>query len=249
MGGPRMNSQYRILMPECGKIHDLELPRPQSPYALFDALVQLYMDAKREALKSGPEPANLFFQTHFGNPQGKTLLDIGCGTGDEAANYERAGFEVVSGIDPSRSMLDHAFSKVAHPQNFHQAGFERTGFQDQSFDAVVGSYSFHYVDDLDQAYQELWRILRPRGLLLLSVPHPFSDLQEPRQFWKDGRKYVNGKVYERLSVEHPMHMIQEYFSRTFLLLFDLIEVQEWGKHELAEQGESPRLFGYAARKR
>jgi ubiquinone/menaquinone biosynthesis C-methylase UbiE len=228
-------------------ICELDLKRSQT--ALFDSLVKLYTDAKREMLKSGPDPAHVFVQRYFESPSGQTLLDAGCGTGDEAENYERMGFKAVYGVDPSRKMLEQARGKVAHPQNFRQACFEHTGFPNNSFDAVVGNYSFHYVEYLDQGYRELGRILRPGALLLLSVRHPFSDLQEPDRFLKNSRRYVRTVVYDRVPVEHPMHPIKEYFSPTFLSLFNLIDVQEWGKPNVPAQSSIPFLLGYAARRR
>jgi ubiquinone/menaquinone biosynthesis C-methylase UbiE len=219
----------------------------QAQRSLFDPFVQQYTHAKTEVLKSGPDPAYQFVSKHLTSPAEKTLLDAGCGTGDEAADYERMGFRRVYGIDPSRKMLERAAAKVACPENFYRATFEHTGFPHQSFDVVVGNYSFHYVEDLCKAYREIARILRPEGLLLLSVRHPFSDLREPDRFFKNRREYVRALVYGRVSIEHPIHSIGELFSPTFLSLFDLIDVQEW--EDPIEHKTSPFLLGYAARRR
>src|SRR3989344_9687205 len=169
-------------------IRGLDAKQPQSEQ--YDALVQPYTDAKRDYIKANHDPAGEFILEHLGAPAQTVLLDVGCGTGDEAVQYERMGFAAVYGIKPSRKMLEQALQKVAHPGNFRSGTYEHTGLPDRSVDAVVGQYSLHYVEDLDAAYEEMARILRPRGLLVLVVRHPAWDASETDRFRKHGREYV-----------------------------------------------------------
>jgi len=218
-------------------------------YTQYDYLVEQYSRAKEEFLRLHPDPADQFFQTHLATPTGKVLVDGGCGTGDEALAYERMGFAAVFGIDPSRKMIEEAKKKVASPGNFRLGTFEQTGFLDNSVDIVFGQYSFHYTEDLDTAYQEVARILRPGGLLALAVRHPISDMSETIRFKENGRNYVTPMVYGRVPIKHPMHAFQEYFSLRFLSLFDLVEWQEWNRPDISDEQVSPFLFGFAARRR
>lgn len=43
-------------------------------------------------------------------------------------------------------------------------------FDDESFDLILFTEAFHYAPDPAQAAGELWRVLRPRGTLVLTVP-------------------------------------------------------------------------------
>ncbi len=214
---------------------------------IYDDIVQQYSEAKAAFLAKRPDPAEQFMLKYLANPQGKTLLDVGCGTGDESQRYEKMGFVSVFGVDPSIEMLKQAHAKVAHPENFHTGAYEHTGMPDKSVDVVAGLYSFHYVQDLDKGYKELSRILRPGGVIVLAMRHPFSDLSETDRYIRNGMDYVNPIVYEAVPIEHPFHAIEDYLSPTFVTLFDLLEVKEWSNPAL--NNKSPFLLGIAAKRR
>ena len=152
-------------------IRELDARRPAEE-AQYDSLVDSFSDAKRDFVAMYGEPAHKFVTEHLSNPAGKILLDIGCGTGDEATEYERIGFAAVHGIDQSQQMVERTKAAVAHPENFRQGVYEHIPFPDQSLDVVVGNWSIHYVVDLDSAYRELARVLRPGGRLVLAARHP-----------------------------------------------------------------------------
>src|ERR1051325_8231070 len=177
----------------------------------YDALADRYLGAKEKYLKNYADPAEEFVLEHIGDGAGRTLLDIGCGAGEEARGYEQRGF-AVRGVDPSEEMLKRARDKATHPENFYTGSYEKTGAKDQSVDVVVGLYSFHYVENLDEGYGELARILRPGGTLVFAVRHPFSDLSEAKRFLKNGKEYVRPTVYMEVPIEHPLHTMGEYFS-------------------------------------
>lgn len=216
---------------------------------IYDKVAQQYIDAKREWLSKRPDPAGQFILQHLDNPEGKVLLDIGCGTGDEAVKYEQMGFASVQGIDPSGEMLKEAASKVKHPKNFRIGSYEQTGGTDQSVDVAVGLYSFHYTENLDNGYREVARILKSGGSFIFAVRHPFSDLSEPEWFTRNGIGYVKPIVYEKVSIEHPFHSMEEYFSSTFLELFEVVAFKEWSNPGIKTKQNLPFLFGIVARKR
>ena len=172
------------------------------------------------------EPAHKFVTEHLSNPAGKILLDIGCGTGDEATEYERIGFAAVHGIDQSQQMVERTKAAVAHPENFRQGVYEHIPFPDQSLDVVVGNWSIHYVVDLDSAYRELARVLRPGGRLVLAARHPDWDAAEPDHFWKNGHEYVRGLIYGKVPAESPVHTKDEYFSPVFYSNFEIEDLVE-----------------------
>ena len=63
-----------------------------------------------------------------------------------------------------------------------------TGLPDATFDGVVCSSVLEYVSDPRAALVELWRLLKPNGLLLVSVPnaHPIArwpTLTKPLPLW------------------------------------------------------------------
>lgn len=99
------------------------------------------------------------------------LLDIGCGTGIFAAqlreampNIRTCGVDLVRGMIMKgaqrwRSIADHAIAI--------QGDSERLPFADASFDAITCANSFHHYPHQQIAVNEMRRVLKPGGRLLL----------------------------------------------------------------------------------
>jgi len=95
------------------------------------------------------------------------VLDVGCGRGDLGAALVRRGWHV-TGIDPSEQACAVARTRGVQAE---VATLESASFREEMFDAVVMSHSLEHVPapraDLARAH----RLLRPGGLLLISVPN------------------------------------------------------------------------------
>ena len=99
--------------------------------------------------------------------RGESVLDAGCGTG---LLLEQQALAVgpegrVEGIDYSDDMLAGARRRCADlPQvGFHQGSVESLPFDDASFDALSCTQCLLYVDRLEQALAEFYRVLKPGG--------------------------------------------------------------------------------------
>jgi len=95
------------------------------------------------------------------------LLDVATGTGLVA----RAAVRVVGdpqnviGIDPSRGMLAQARQALAIP--LVQGRLDALPFPDAHFDFLSIGYALRHVGDLDVAFGECRRVLKPGGRLLV----------------------------------------------------------------------------------
>lgn len=95
---------------------------------------------------------------------GRQYLEYGCGTGGFAYELAEAG-AVVSGIDISQSAIEHCRRRAAAEGlaiEFAQMNAHHTGFPDSRFDIISGLGILHHLE-LDAAYAELARLLRPEG--------------------------------------------------------------------------------------
>ena len=98
---------------------------------------------------------------------GEHVLDAGCGTGllleQEALAVGVDGR--AEGLDYSDDMLAHARARCADlPQvGLNQGSVESLPFDDASFDALSCTQCLLYVDNLDRALAELYRVLKPGG--------------------------------------------------------------------------------------
>jgi ubiquinone/menaquinone biosynthesis C-methylase UbiE len=102
---------------------------------------------------------------------GATILDIGCGDGTAAATSATAlaGHTIV-GVDWSQDALRRAATRLTYTVRGELGG---TGlpFATGSADAVLFSEVIEHLVDPDAALDELRRVLRPGGHLMLSTPN------------------------------------------------------------------------------
>jgi ubiquinone/menaquinone biosynthesis C-methylase UbiE len=93
-----------------------------------------------------------------------------------AAAFSRMGYHVAA-CDIAGEMIDVA--REAHTESAVEwiclsPDWRVLPFTDSSFDGIVASSVFEYLIDVQQVATELSRVLRPEGILLLTVPNPFS---------------------------------------------------------------------------
>jgi len=100
---------------------------------------------------------------------GQRLLDIGCGTGALLEAVDSAFPEVeMVGIDPSQEMLGIARRRLTNRIQLKAGWAESLPFHDDSFDVVVSCNTFHYWRQPARALDEIARILKPKGRLVIT---------------------------------------------------------------------------------
>ena len=102
------------------------------------------------------------------NVEYSNLLDVGCGTGFLIDLLQKQRKAEYIGLDLSSKMIEVALSKNIPNASFIQGTANKLPFEDKSFDIVVCSQSFHHYPYQKEALQEALRVLRPRGLFILS---------------------------------------------------------------------------------
>ena len=118
------------------------------------------------------------------------LLDIACGTGDLAfeAIRQRPDTKIV-GVDLAQQMLDLFAQKDAnkHVSVYLEKGdVEKLRFDNGSFDAVTIGFGTRNFTDLQVAFQEIHRVLRPGGVFVnleLAKPRIFPMKQMYRFYF------------------------------------------------------------------
>jgi SAM-dependent methyltransferase len=93
------------------------------------------------------------------------LLDLGCGEGRFCRLLAGRVPELV-GIDPTLALIEHALQRGGAA--FHVAGAEDLPFGDGSFDMVVGYLSLLDIARIEEALDEVVRVLRPGGAFLIA---------------------------------------------------------------------------------
>ena len=112
-----------------------------------------------------------------GCTQGSKVLDVGAGTGviTKLAQDMAGESGFVAALDPSRGMLDEAISLgVTH--TIMGMG-ETLPFPDDYFDLLTMGYALRHVADLNVAFKEYLRVLKPGGkVLILEISKPASKI-------------------------------------------------------------------------
>ena len=112
------------------------------------------------------------------------VLDLCCGSGEAAAPWLAAGFNV-TGLDLSPLAL--ALAARRHPSLKRVEGLaEEPPFQDKSFHAVQLSVALHEFPRLERAQmlRSIRRLLKPGGWLVIVDLHPAGPwLQLPQQLF------------------------------------------------------------------
>jgi SAM-dependent methyltransferase len=131
--------------------------------ARFDEIAEEF-----DATRTHPWPETLLFASLL--PPRSRVLDLACGNGRNMAAFEERGHSVL-GLDASRSLLERAAANVG-ALSLVRGDAVHTPLRPLSVDAVHCVAAIHHLPsegERRQTVAEIVRVLRPRGLVLLSA--------------------------------------------------------------------------------
>jgi SAM-dependent methyltransferase len=114
-------------------------------------------------------------------------LDVGAGRGIASYALAREGFKVTS-LEPDTSAIVGAAAirglaaEAELPINVVEEFSERLPFTDGLFDVVFARAVLHHTRDLDLACSEMYRVLRPGGIMIAAREHVISKQADLQQF-------------------------------------------------------------------
>jgi len=100
---------------------------------------------------------------------GKSVLDVGCGTGYGCSLLSHCGAKRVIGVDISFPALEYA--KRCQIQGLVGANVIRLPFGSSTFDVVTCFEVIEHIADQSELLEEMKRVLRTGGVVVLSTPN------------------------------------------------------------------------------
>jgi len=149
-------------------------------------------------------------QTVLSDIQCGKALDIGAGRGISSYALAQDRWQVTA-LEPNPSSIvgSDAIKQLSRDENLTITVIEEHGetlpFGDNSFDLVYGRAVLHHVKNLEKFCQEMVRVLRPGGLLIVTREHVLSRKKDLQAFLKT----------------HPLHSL--YGGENALLLDEYID--------------------------
>jgi SAM-dependent methyltransferase len=152
------------------QFHD-QLEQESSSYRMVRIASEIFYNKDDDGVLWGPLWRTL-------DLRGKTVLDYGCGSGEFSIQLALRGAHV-QGNDISEYLVSRARAESARRHldvRFSVGDAHLTGFPPAAFDYVFGNGILHHLE-LDQAYLEIARVLKPRGKAYFMEPlvgHPLG---------------------------------------------------------------------------
>lgn len=184
----------------------------------YDNFAEAYSTENETSLINGfyERPAMLNLAGDVG---GRQILDAGCGSGPLAKALSDRG-ATMTGFDSSEAMIGLARQRLGEETELLVADLgQPLPFTEDTFDDVVASLVFHYLEDWVSPLQEIRRVLRPGGRLIMSVNHPIiypwtnpgSDYFKPTRY--SDEHTFNGQPATLTYWHRPLHAMTDAFSK------------------------------------
>jgi SAM-dependent methyltransferase len=134
-------------------------PDRKKPHQARQVAESFGVDAQRYDRTRPRYPDALVRRVIAASP-GRDVVDVGCGTGIAARQFQAAGCTVL-GVEPDARMADFARHSGVEVE---VATFEEWDAAGHTFDAVVAGQAWHWVDPV-AGVRKAAQVLRPGGLL------------------------------------------------------------------------------------
>ncbi|MCW6037518.1 class I SAM-dependent methyltransferase [Spirulina subsalsa FACHB-351] len=119
----------------------------------------------RDYFEACTAPENRFILHHLGEVQGKKLLDLGCGAGENSVYFAQKGAHCVA-ADYSPGMVEVALQLAAKNRVSIEgsvANAMELPFPDAHFDIVYAANLLHHIPNPKIVLGEMHRVLKPGG--------------------------------------------------------------------------------------
>ena len=140
----------------------------------------------------------------------KSFLDVGCGSGRLLRDYKERGVKSV-GLELAKEIVEYHASQQYIP--VVQGGAQQLPFNSEAFDFVTCLGLIEHLSDPQSAIGELFRVTKPGGMALITVPNMVGPFPFFVPFWylsgeryRFGWKNMVGAMYNRGSFKKQLEL-------------------------------------------
>jgi trans-aconitate methyltransferase len=108
--------------------------------------------------------------------EGKSVISLGCGPGEDAYFLKKSGASRVLGVDISHELIKIAKNRCPDCE-FEVMDMEKLSF-DSEFDVAYSSLALSYLKDWAMVMNRVFKLLKPGGVFLFSCEHPVVTAME-----------------------------------------------------------------------
>ena len=156
------------------------IAEPPDNRAAWNTISRAYQDRYRlptdRLVYGGRSPDESELQL-LGDVDGKRVIVLGCGGGQDCIVLAKQGAQV-TGIDLSDRQIEYG-RRLAEREGvivtLVQGSVEELrGIEDESYELALSNHALNYVEHVDRAFREAYRVLKPGSPFVFSVQHPFD---------------------------------------------------------------------------
>jgi len=122
---------------------------------------------------------------------GKKILDVGCGAGNLSRNLADKGYEM-SSVDFSEDAIKYCKGRGLADARVGDAA--NLPFHNNIFDGAVASEILEHIEDDSRALKEIYRVLKPGGVLVITVPALPLLFGHQDIYWGHFRRYTKNSL-------------------------------------------------------
>ncbi len=153
--------------------------------------------------------------------KGGKLLDVGCGNGNLFGLLKEEEYQLY-GIDLSENMIAAAKAEYSGCAVLHVADAEKLPFESDMFDVLVCNASFHHYTKPDIVLDEMNRVTKNGGKLLIGDPYM---PQPTRWLMNVFTKYSNEGDFHYYGIREMKHLLEAHG-------FEIVENMHTGHHKV-----------------
>jgi len=137
---------------------------------------------------------------------GLQVLDVACGVGFGSRLFAEHASATVTGVDISLTAISYGREQFPHPRvKYCVADATQLPFADMSFDAVISLETLEHLDERAAFLNETNRILRYRGLFVVSTPN--------RTVTSPGKRPLNPYHIREYTLRELSRLLSRYYPR------------------------------------